>query len=259
MVVKARKAKRKGGRKGTATGDRPAAASLSEWVYAELRKKVVSGDLRPGDRLREVELAGSLCVSRTPVREALKRLESDGLLNYLPSRGAVISSLTPEQAGELYELRKILEGAAARLAAQHALDHEIQLLKDLLRQQKEIGEGAVALARLNRNFHSALYRMSHNRYLIDVLTRAQVYMVLLRDTTYRVPGRARTAYAEHSAIVDAIARHDADGAETAARHHLGEAQRTRMMLEFGDQMRASAGRSEVVRPSPTGAFSRLSR
>jgi DNA-binding GntR family transcriptional regulator len=241
MATKQKSAKAKPGRKKAAPAERPVSASLSEWVYGELRKKIVTGALKPGDRLREVGLATSLNVSRTPIREAIKRLESDGLLKYLPNRGAVIASLTQEQAGELYGLREILEAAAARLAAQHALDHEIQLLKDVLQRQKDAGEDPATLARLNRIFHSTIYRMSHNRYLIDVLTKAQDYMVLLRDTAYRAQGRAATAYAEHKEIVDAIGRRDPDGAEAASRRHSREAQRVRMMLEFGEQMRTSAG------------------
>lgn len=213
---------------------RDSATSLADWVYNELRHKVVDGGIRPGDRLREVELADSLSVSRTPIREALKRLEADGLLTYLPSRGAVIASLTPEQAIELYTLREALEATAARLAAHHALDHEISRLRELLARHKAAEDDTVLLAGLNRSFHSAVYRMSRNRYLIEALNRVQDYVVLLSDTGYRVAGRPASAYEEHKAIVEAIARRDPDAAEAASRRHSREALRVRMTLEFGE-------------------------
>jgi DNA-binding GntR family transcriptional regulator len=204
--------------------------SLSGWVYQELRKKVVDGQLRPGDRMREVELSNTLRVSRTPVREALKRLEADGWLKYLPSRGAVINSLEPEQAAELYAVREILEASAARLAAQNASEYEIELLKGVLQRQKEAKDDIEALARLNRIFHSTIYRMSHNRYLFDILCRTQDYMLLLAEKSpYGAPGRPRAAYQEHAAIVEAIARHDPDAAEAASRRHSREALRSRML------------------------------
>lgn len=216
-----------------AVDTRGSAASLGDWVYQKLRKKVLDGELRPGDRVREVELSTTLRVSRTPVREALKRLEADGWLKYLPS-GAVIATLSPEQAAELYAMREILEASAARLAAEHAFEYEIELLKGLLQRQKDAKDDGEALARLNRVFHSTIYRMSHNRYLFDVLCKAQDYMLLLGDYgPYSAPGRPRAAYVEHLAIVEAIARRDADGAEAASRRHSREALRVRMLLEFG--------------------------
>ncbi|MGD9866552.1 MAG: GntR family transcriptional regulator [Hyphomicrobiales bacterium] len=220
--------------KRTADASLSSSESLGEAVYKELRRRISRGDLGPGERLREVELANELGVSRTPVREALKQLKSDGLLNYLGSRGATIAELTPQQAIELYTLREVLEGAAARLAAQHALDPEIDILKAHLHQQKEAGEDPQKLAELNRHFHQTIYRLTHNRYLIDVLGKTQDYMVLLQRTAYMHPGRSKSAYKEHADIVDAIARHDPDAAEAASRRHSREAQRIRMMLEFGD-------------------------
>lgn len=189
--------------------------------------------MRPGVRVRESELATSLGVSRTPVREALNRLQSDGLLTYQPRRGAIIAELTPQQALELYSVREILEGAAARFAALYASDLEIRLLQDLLDQQKGAGSDSAALAKLNRNFHEIIYRMAHNRYLLDILQRGQDHLVLLVETTYLAPNRAETAYVEHSEIVNAIARRDPDMAELTARRHIREAQRIRMMMQFG--------------------------
>lgn len=210
-----------------------APSSLGNSAYSELRQRIVNGDLRAGERLREVELAALLGVSRTPVREAIKRLESEGFAAYVSSRGAIVAELTAEQAIELYAMREVLEGAAARFASQHALPAEIQLLEDLLAMQKDLEGGAEEQSKHNRSFHQSIYRMAHNRYLLDILTKSQDYMVLLRQTTYNAPGRNETAYHEHTAIVDAIKARDSDRAEEAARRHIREAQRIRMMLQFG--------------------------
>lgn len=213
--------------------DRGSAASLGAAVYAELRNRIISGELKSGDRLREVEVATWLGVSRTPVREALKRLENDGLITYVSSRGVIVAELTAEQAVELYALREVLEGAAARFAAQHALEPEIRLLQDLLIRQRELDDDPELQSALNRNFHQTIYRMAHNKYLMGVLNKAQDYMVLLRQTAYVAPGRAATAYEEHASIVEGIVKRDPDAAEAAARQHIREAQRIRMMLQFG--------------------------
>lgn len=207
-------------------------SSLGNSVYNELRQRIIDGDLKSGERLREVELASTLGVSRTPVREAIKRLESEGFASYVSSRGAIVAELTPDQAVELYAVREILEGAAARFAAQHASAAEIQLLRDLLAVQKDADGEAEEQSKINRRFHQTIYRAAHNRYLLDILSRSQDYMVLLHKTTYNAPGRNETAYHEHIAIVEAIENRNAAGAEKAAREHIQEAQRIRMMLEF---------------------------
>ena len=212
--------------------DLDGSSSLGTSVYNELRQRIINGQLKSGERLREVELASLLGVSRTPVREAIKRLESEGFASYVSSRGAIVTELTPEQAVELYAMREILEGAAARFAAQHAYPAEIQLLEYLLEAERQLGEDPEEQASLNRKFHGSIYRMAHNRYLLAVLTKARDYMVLLHKTAYFAPGRAESAYREHLAIVDAIRKGDAQAAEEAARAHIREAQRIRMMLQF---------------------------
>lgn len=215
--------------------DPNASGSLGSSVYNELRQRIVSGNIKAGERLREVELASLLGVSRTPVREAIKRLESEGFASYVSSRGAIVAELTPIQAVELYAVREVLEGAAAAFAAQHAQPAEIQLLEDILALQKRTGENPEEQSRINRRFHKTLYGMAHNRYLITILTNSQDYMVLMPKTTYYASGRSQTAYEEHNRILTAIKARDAAAAEAAARLHIREAQRIRMMLQFSGQ------------------------
>ncbi len=205
--------------------------SRGEFVYSELRAQIQSRSLRAGDRLREEDLAGRLKVSRTPVREALKRLEGDGLIVFAQSRGLVVAELNRAQVLELYAMREILEGAAARFAATHATDVEIQLLQSLVTEQGAHRTPATAAGH-NRRFHQAIASAAHNGYLLKAMNGFQDALALLEDTTFSRPGRMKGASREHSEIVECIARRDADGAEDAARRHIRVASVARLGMMF---------------------------
>jgi DNA-binding GntR family transcriptional regulator len=213
--------------------EKNAPTSLANSVYNELRRRLVKGELKPGQRLPEIELSAMLGVSRTPVREAIKRLESEGFAAYVSRRGAVVCELTPEQAAELYAVREILEGAAANFAARFATVSEIDILDELILNQREAGTDPVILSKINRQFHQMIYLMAHNRYLLGLLSTAQDYMLLLHETTYFDPGRPESALIEHTELVNAIKSRDSERAEAAARKHIREAQRIRMKIQFG--------------------------
>lgn len=209
--------------------DRPG-LSLAEAVYRTLQQALRDGALRPGDRLREEDVAQQLQVSRTPVRESFGRLLSRGLIEPAGSRGLVVRSLDPAEALELYVVREVLEGTAARLAAQHASAAEIEALADLLDGFEASDGDARELARLNRLFHETIFRAARNRYLDGALKDLQDSIALLGPTTFSVEKRPHTAAIEHRDILSAIARRDADAAEQAARLHIREALRARMKL-----------------------------
>ena len=206
--------------------------SLAAFVQQEVRAAIHAGRYGPGERLRETEVADWLAVSRTPVREALRRLEAEGLLTFEPWRGVVVAELDRRQVTELYAMRTILEGAAARLAAQHVGEAEIDLMEGLLARAKTAGDDAEALAAINRRFHQAIYTGAHNRYLLQSLETLRNALALLRGTTFSVPGRAKAAHREHAAILAAIKARDADRAEQAARDHIRAAERARVRLLF---------------------------
>lgn len=208
--------------------------SLADVAYARLRGAIEGGRYRAGDRMREADLASWLGISRTPVRDALKRLESEGLVAAAPRRGLVISQLEQQQVSELYAVRDVLEGLAGRLAAQHASTAEIGAMRDLLeRQARTHTEDYAALARLNRLFHDVIYRATHNRYLISTLDGFEGSLALLSGTTYVSPGRAKTALQEHGELVDAIESRDHGLAEEVARRHVRAAERIRLQLISG--------------------------
>jgi DNA-binding GntR family transcriptional regulator len=202
---------------------------LREIVFRTLREGIQSGDIKPGDRLREEEVAQRLKVSRTPVREAFGRMVAKGLVEPIGARGLVVRRLDTAEVLELYTMREILEGAAAALAAQHASMPEIDALSDIqaaFEAQKEPS----ALAWLNRQFHEVIFRAARNRYLDSALQEAQDAIALLGPTTFQLESRLETAIPEHRDIIRHIARHDADAAEQAARLHIRAALRARLRL-----------------------------
>jgi DNA-binding GntR family transcriptional regulator len=203
-----------------------------EAAYLYIRRAIQDGKLAPGERLREIELAKQVGLSRTPIREALSRLESEGLVAHDAVRGVVVAELDYGMVTELYYMREVLEGTAARLAAQHASDVEISILDDLCRQYEAALKDEAALAVSNRRFHEMLYRCSHNRYLLNMVTVLHNALSLLGGTTLGNPERAAESLGEHRAVVTAIRARDADAAEQALRAHIRAAQKVRMQMLF---------------------------
>jgi DNA-binding GntR family transcriptional regulator len=206
--------------------------SRADFVYQRLRNGIRSGDFRPGDRMREAALAAKLNVSRTPIREAIRRLASEGLLEVAASRGVMIVQLNNQQVREVYALREALEGTAARFAAQHASQGEIVEMREVLEQSRQRGTTPEAGAKFNRMFHRAIHDAAHNRYLAQALQQLYDSLALLPGTTFAAPGRAEAAYTEHVAILTAIEKRDADKAETLARKHINAAGKIRMRMMF---------------------------
>ncbi len=203
--------------------------SRGEWVHVKLREAIRAGKFAPGDRVREIDVAKWLGVSRTPVREAFRRLQADGLLVFEPWRGVIVAELNQQQLIELYAMRRVLEGTAAGLAAQHAAPSQIATLRDLM-DQADAASGADERAELNRLFHQNIYAAAHNRYLLQALNALRDSMALLPSTTYALEDRHAKAQEEHRDIVNAIEARDATQAENAARHHISEAEKARLKV-----------------------------
>ena len=213
--------------------------ALGEAVFRSLCEALQAGSYRAGDRLRGEEVAQRLKVSRTPVREALGRLAARGFVEPAGGRGLIVRSLDISEVLELYAMREIMEGAAARLAAEHASAPEVDALRDIEQAFVEAsetdaaemaGEMARELARLNRAFHEAVCCAARNRYLDNASRELQDWIALLGPTTFTVTGRPSTSHGEHQAIIEAIAARDGDKAEQLARAHIREALRCRLKL-----------------------------
>lgn len=204
--------------------------SLSEYAYREVREAIRDGRFPPDRRLRENDISEMLGVSRTPVREAMKRLESEQLVVYRAPRGFVVNSLTLEEVVDLYAVREILEGSAARFAAMHASTHELYEMKSLLEMQESTIDDPARMARLNEEFHRSIYKAAHNRFLLSALSSLGDSLRLLTRTTYAVPNRGKTGLKEHQKVFDAISRHDPDAAEQYARQHIQKAASVRFKM-----------------------------
>lgn len=204
-------------------------AGLSDAVFATLRHALRSGIIQPGDRLREEEIAERFSVSRTPVRDALRRLLERRFLEVSGGRGLMVRRLDRGEVLELYQMREIMEGTAARFAAENATSAEIGLLTDL----QTSFEGATTAAdwqRLNKQFHDTIAGAVRNRFFHGPIEELQDFLALLGPTTFSVIGRASPAADEHRRILEAIARHDPDAAEIAARDHIRSALATRLRM-----------------------------
>ena len=199
-------------------------------AYALILEAIDSGTYRPGDRLVESDLADQFGMSRTPIREALQRLETQSLLAR-DGRSLIVASLDHNQMAELYAVRAELEGLAAKLAAKHASEEEKSVLQEMVDQDRLIIDDPNALSRANRRFHKQIHLASHNRFLVQQLDLLHRSMALMATTSLAVEGRGKDAMSEHQAIVDAIVAGDGDAAFDALREHISIAFVTRLKQE----------------------------
>jgi DNA-binding GntR family transcriptional regulator len=200
--------------------NRRAYASAADFAYAKLRRDIMDGRLAPGDRMREQVISESLDMSRTPVREALSRLQADGLLAMQGRSGLAVAELDDAGVIELYETREALEGTAAHLAALHANPRDIAVLQAALAAEAAIAEDPVQQQRQNRAFHAAILAASHNRFLAKSLLALHDALALLGPTTLSADGRRTKAQQEHRRIFDAIVARDSNRAEAEMRAHV---------------------------------------
>jgi len=201
-------------------------------AYALILEAIDTGLYRPGDRLVESELADRFGVSRTPIREALQRLETQSLLTR-DGRSLIVASLDHNELSELYVVRAELEALAARLAARHATEEEVRVLRDMVEADRRLLGDPEGLSRANRRFHKQIHLASHNRFLVQQLDLVHRSMALLATTSLAARGRDEKALSEHAAIVEAIRTRDEDGAGRALRDHISNAFVTRLKLDSG--------------------------
>ncbi|MBL4917627.1 FCD domain-containing protein [Szabonella alba] len=203
-------------------------------AYSLILEAIDAGTYKPGDRLVESELAERLGVSRTPVREALQRLETQSMLTR-DGRSLIVASLDHNQLAELYAVRTELEGLAARLAARHASDEEQRVLRAMVNEDKALlGGDPRALSRANKRFHKQIHLASHNRFLVQQLDLVHRSMALMANTSFAAEGRDMAGLAEHEAIVDAIEARDGEAAYQALRTHISRAFETRLRIDAGE-------------------------
>lgn len=207
---------------------------MTKDAYTLILEAIERGDYNPGSRLVESELAERLGVSRTPVREALQRLETQGMLTR-DGRSLIVASLDHNQLAELYTVRAELEGLAARLAARHATAEEVRVLQDMTEDDRKLlGGDPRALSRANKRFHKLIHLASHNRFLVQQLDLVHRSMALMATTSFAAEGRDEAALAEHAVIAQAIAAGEGDAAYAALKSHISKAYETRLRVDAGE-------------------------
>jgi len=221
----------------TATADRTGSAERSgaakaQDAYASLHRAIRDGTFPPGSRLKEVELARRLGMSRTPIREAIRRLERDGVVTVAPNRGAIVRELSEQEIDDTYSLRAVLEGYCAGRAATRitpdGLRRLIEIHEEFERRSGPDGslsepgdEGnSEAAIRLNQAFHAEILAGSENTRVIDLLQNAVEVPVHMKDLFWRSPQATRRAMMSHSDIIDALRAGDAIRADVVMRAHV---------------------------------------
>ncbi len=200
----------------------PARGTLVERLVQSVADDIVEGRLPPGVRLEEVELAARFQVSRTPVREALRLLAANGLVENRPNRGAIVATISEDRLYELFEVMAELEGVCARLAAQRMTPAERQALETLHAESAALVRSGdrEAYEALNSRFHAALYRGAHNAALEDTVLAARRRVAAFRRAQFHVLGRLAKSWEEHDQVVRAILCGDGDAAARAIRAHV---------------------------------------
>ena len=210
---------------------------IRDEVFTSLRSAILKGHFKPGERLVEKELAQQMDISRTPIREAIRKLELEGLVDYAPRKGVVVVGVSSEDALEIYTICAVLEGLAARLAAHNRSVEELSNLKKLLFGMEECikKDNIDKLYTLHSRFHNSIAKVSKSPRLYQMIISLRDYVENFTEISYYLPGRLQYGWEEHREIVDAIDKGNDDMAEHAARNHLIQAKESFLRAIFNDK------------------------
>ncbi|HNV33964.1 MAG TPA: GntR family transcriptional regulator [Bacillota bacterium] len=199
---------------------------LREIVFEAMREAIVSGRLAPGERLVEIKLADEMGVSRTPVREAIRKLELEGFVIMMQRKGAYVAGLSPKEIRDVFEIRSTLESLAARLAAERITQVQLEQLKRQLAdlEEKIRSHEIEAVVKADIAFHDVLFSASGNARLVSMLSNLREQIHRYRSMSLSYPGRMSVALGEHRAIVKAIVEHKPQEAAEAALEHMDSAE-----------------------------------
>lgn len=196
--------------------------SLRSKIYHKLKNDILNGEYKPGESLIEMKVAKDLGVSRTPVREAIRQLELEGLVSSIPNKGVVIEGITERDVNDIYAIRKLIEGLAARWAAEKITNDEIEQLKDILDLMEffTLKDEPDKVSELDTKFHDTIFKACNSRPLKSVLTHLHHFIQKARLVSIKASGRADKALDEHREIFEALKNRDADAAEQAIIRHI---------------------------------------
>ena len=204
---------------------------LRELVCEHIREAIFNGVFAPGERLMEIQMADEMGVSRTPVREAIRKLEMEGFVVMIPRRGTYVSNMSIKDINDVYEIRISLDTLAAGLAAERISDEELEELQRLLvKVGHAIEENDMAkVVEADIEFHDVLYRASRNERLRNIINNLREQITVIRGVSMRYPGRLKDTQEEHRRLVESIAARNVEKSQEAARIHLENAERTLMI------------------------------
>lgn len=194
---------------------------LREIVFESMRDAILSGVLQPGERLMEIQLAEEMGVSRTPVREAIRKLELENFVVMIPRKGAYVAGVSSKDVADVFEIRSALEGLAAGLAAERVTEEELEQMEQVLFYRAVEGEMDLEqIVQSDTDFHALVYKASRNDRLIQILANLREQIQRFRSTSLAVPGRNKLAIEEHRAIVEALRNHNVEEAQALAMAHI---------------------------------------
>ncbi len=205
---------------------------LRELVFESLREAIISGTLPPSERLMEIQLAEEMGVSRTPVREAIRKLELEGLVVMIPRKGAYVAGMSIKDIVDVFEIRGALEGLAAELASERVTDEELESMERyLVKISEEIESGDLPkVVETDTDFHTLIYKASRNARLSQIISNLREQIQRFRTTSLSFPGRMKIALEEHRKIVEAIASRDGELARRLAQEHIENAENVMMSM-----------------------------
>ncbi|MGW8312423.1 MAG: GntR family transcriptional regulator [Desulfuromonadales bacterium] len=194
--------------------------TLREKILETIRDAILKGNMKPGERVSEPELAERFGISRTPIREAFRQLESEGYLQVIPRKGAVVASLSERDVEEFYAIKIILEGFAARMAAENLTAKDIERLESINQRLQQIAaEGDVkTFFRVHNEFHEVFIKAAGNEKLYEMITQLVMRFKRLRLASLSQPGRMEISVEEHRNMIQAFKNHDGDRADSLVRH-----------------------------------------
>lgn len=193
---------------------------LREVVFESLREAIISGLLEPGERLMEIQLADEMGVSRTPVREAIRKLELEGFVVMIPRKGAYVAGVSDKDVADVFEIRAALESLAAGLAAERITDEEIEQMERLILYRTGDEVDIEKIVKVDTDFHELVYKASRNERLTQILGNLREQLQRFRATSLAYPGRLKDAVGEHQGIVEALASHNVEEAQNLAMAHI---------------------------------------
>lgn len=199
---------------------------LRELVLEAIREAIINGVLKPRERLMEIQLADELGVSRTPIREALRKLELEGFIVMVPRKGAYVSDISFKDIADVFEIRAALEGLASALAAERITDEELEEMERLLVEKVEAinSNDMERLVEVDTKFHETIYKASRNQRLFTIINNLREQIQRFRAQSLSHPGRMKQSLDEHRSIVEAIQSRDAAIARQAAQDHIENAE-----------------------------------